>query len=70
MTGLRCTRAPGYERCEEGDRETPPDGQLLEFIQDQVLVFEAGEIDAALAAFPQAIARHRHFARQTDPPQV
>jgi len=43
---------------------------LLEFIQDQVLVFEAGEIDAALAAFPQAIARHRHFARQTDPPQV
>ncbi len=43
-----------------------PDGSL----DPGVLVFESGELEKALTAFPVAIARHRHFARQTDPPQV
>ena len=35
-----------------------------------VLLAEADEADTAHAAFIAAIARHRHPARETDPPQV
>ncbi len=35
-----------------------------------LLIFDDGEVDAAVAKFVTAIAAHRHFARQTDPPGV
>jgi catalase len=35
-----------------------------------LLHFETKKIDAALAAFVEAIAQHRHFERETDPPVV
>jgi catalase len=35
-----------------------------------LLQFGAGEGAAALEAFVQAIAKHRHFERETDPPVV
>jgi hypothetical protein len=35
-----------------------------------VLSFEEGETSAALREFTAAIARHRHFAREMDPPQA
>jgi hypothetical protein len=35
-----------------------------------VLSFEEGEAAAALRGFVAAIAQHRHFARETDPPLV
>jgi catalase len=35
-----------------------------------LLAFDTDELDAALEAFTAAIAKHRHFERQTDPPQI
>ena len=35
-----------------------------------VLVFEEGNVKKAVAAFVDAIAKHRHFERETDPPRV
>jgi len=35
-----------------------------------VLLFDDGEGETALSAFVEAIARHRHFERQMDPPTV
>lgn len=35
-----------------------------------LLRFDAEAIDRAVTAFMAAIGRHRHFARQTDPPLV
>ena len=35
-----------------------------------VLLAEADEVDAAHAGFIAAIGKHRHPARETDPPQV
>lgn len=35
-----------------------------------LLRFEATDIDDAVTAFAKAIGKHRHFARQTDPPLV
>ena len=35
-----------------------------------VLHFTGGKADATLRAFSDAIAMHRHFARETDPPRV
>lgn len=35
-----------------------------------VLRFAAGELEAAIGAFVEALAAHRHFARETDPPAV
>ena len=31
---------------------------------------ENGQLDAGMAQFIAAIAKHRHFARETDPPAV
>jgi catalase len=39
-----------------------PDSGLLEF--------EAAELDAAIPAFVEALTKHRHFERETDPPVV
>jgi catalase len=35
-----------------------------------VLLFEEGSVTKALAGFVEAIARHRHFERETLPPRV
>ena len=35
-----------------------------------LLFFETAEVTKAIAAFAAAIGKHRHFARQTDPPLV
>jgi catalase len=35
-----------------------------------LLRFEAGDAEDALEAFVAAVAKHRHFERQTDPPLV
>ena len=35
-----------------------------------VLVFEEANVKKAIAAFVDAIAKHRHFGRETDPPRV
>lgn len=35
-----------------------------------VLIGEAGAADEMLPAFLDAVAKHRHFDRQTDPPEV
>jgi catalase len=35
-----------------------------------LLLFEKGSLKEALSSFVQAIARHRHFERQIDPPEV
>ena len=36
----------------------------------RVLVCEEGNVKKAVAAFVDAIAKHRHFERETDPPRV
>jgi catalase len=62
------------------------DGRTLEFIKDQyrhckpILALGASEQDSGLLVAPDAeavsddfvaaIAKHRHFARETDPPRV
>jgi catalase len=43
-----------------------PDGE----VDPGVLRMEADEADSAAEAFATALARHRHFARQTDPPAL
>ena len=35
-----------------------------------ILQFDAGDIEAAVPAFVDAIAKHRHFERETDPPMI
>ncbi|MGE0233186.1 MAG: catalase [Flavobacteriaceae bacterium] len=35
-----------------------------------LLRFESGEVDKAVAAFVDALRRHRHLERETDPPRV
>ena len=35
-----------------------------------LLLFKNGDVQAALDRFVQAIAKHRHFARESDPPEV
>jgi len=45
---------------------TLPDGG----IDPGVLVCEEGDIKKVVAAFVAAIAKHRHFERETDPPRV
>jgi catalase len=35
-----------------------------------LVLVEDDEVDAALGTFVEAIARHRHFERETDPPIV
>jgi len=35
-----------------------------------VLVFGGGELEAAVAAFIEALIAHRHYARETDPPVI
>jgi len=45
---------------------TLPDGG----IDPGVLVCEEGDIKKVVAAFVDAIAKHRHFERETDPPRV
>ena len=35
-----------------------------------LLLAQAAEVDAATTAFLAALAAHRHFARETDPPRV
>ena len=35
-----------------------------------LLLFDAGEIGKATSAFIAAIGKHRHFARETDPPLI
>ena len=35
-----------------------------------LLMFEVGQMDAAVDAFVGALTRHRHFERETDPPRV
>jgi catalase len=46
--------------------ETLPSGDA----DPGMLRFEATDIDQAAAAFSAAVGKHRHFARQTDPPLV
>jgi catalase len=38
--------------------------------RDPGLVVSGDEGEAAIDAFIQALARHRHFERETDPPRV
>jgi catalase len=35
-----------------------------------LLHFESRDVDAAFAAFAEAVTQHRHFERETDPPRV
>ena len=35
-----------------------------------LLLMDGGDVDAALAAFVEAVAMHRHWDRETDPPRV
>jgi catalase len=35
-----------------------------------LLVFPADDLEAAVGAFVQALAAHRHYARETDPPSI
>jgi catalase len=35
-----------------------------------LLLFDAGQMDAAVDAFVGALTKHRHFDRETDPPRV
>lgn len=35
-----------------------------------LLAYPSDKIDDALAAFIKAVAKHRHFERETDPPRV
>ncbi|MGY4515199.1 putative intracellular protease/amidase [Lysobacter sp. HA18] len=35
-----------------------------------LLLMDGGDVDAALEAFVQAVAMHRHWDRETDPPRV
>ena len=35
-----------------------------------ILLAPGKDVDGALAAFIEAVARHRHLAGETDPPQV
>ncbi len=35
-----------------------------------LLVFSADDVEAAVGAFVQALAAHRHYARETDPPSI
>jgi catalase len=35
-----------------------------------LLLFEGGNTESALTAFVEALAKHRHFERETDPPRV
>jgi catalase len=44
---------------------TLPDGST-----DTGLLFETGKSKTTADAFVEAVARHRHFARETDPPRV
>ncbi|MBA3271474.1 MAG: catalase [Acidobacteria bacterium] len=45
-------------------------GQLPGGVPDEGLVLATAHDEAATAAFIQALAKHRHFARETDPPRV
>ena len=35
-----------------------------------IVVFEEGNVKKAIAAFVDALAKHRHFERETDPPRI
>jgi catalase len=43
-----------------------PDGE----VDPGILRLDGEDAERAAAAFAQALAQHRHFARQTDPPRV
>ena len=49
-----------------GIPSTLPDGAA----DTGLLVFENSDTEAATQAFAEAIAQHRHFARETDPPLI
>jgi hypothetical protein len=67
--------ASPFSRCaKERNWSQRPACRLLPWRQGAadpaLLLFEKGSLKEALAGFVQAIARHRHFERQIDPPEV
>jgi len=46
--------------------ETLPSGEA----DPGLLLIDTGPAASAVTAFTQALAQHRHFARETDPPRV